>query len=77
IGAIGLGGIIVYVLKFSGMTLPQAVKDSPWAGQNNVKLIGDALFNQYVIPFELVSVVLIVALVGAITLANKEDKKDA
>jgi NADH-quinone oxidoreductase subunit J len=74
ITAIGLGGIIVYVLKFSGMTLPAPVKDSPWVGQNNVKLIGDALFGQYVIPFELVSVVLIVALVGAITLANKEDK---
>lgn len=72
--AIGLGAIIVYVLKFSGIVLPQPGTDSPWVGQNNVKLIGDALFNQYVVPFELVSVVLIVALVGAITLANKEDK---
>lgn len=73
ITAVGLGAIIVYVLKFSGITLPQP-GDSPWVGQNNVKLIGDALFSQYVVPFELVSVVLIVALVGAITLANKEDK---
>lgn len=74
IAALGLGGAVIYVLKFSGMAAPQTLGDSPWAGQNNVKLIGNALFGQYVIPFELVSVVLIVALVGAITLANKEEK---
>jgi NADH-quinone oxidoreductase subunit J len=74
ITALGLGGVVLYVLKFSGIRWPEPLQDSPWAGENNVKLIGDALFNQYVIPFELVSVVIIVALVGAITLANKEEK---
>ncbi|TCP57748.1 NADH dehydrogenase subunit J [Tumebacillus sp. BK434] len=73
IAAIGLGGIILYVTKFAGLRWPSPT-DSPWEGQDNVKLIGESLFGQYVIPFELVSVVLIVALVGAITLANKEEK---
>ncbi|MFD2170183.1 NADH-quinone oxidoreductase subunit J [Tumebacillus lipolyticus] len=73
IGAIGIGAIILYVTKFAGLRWPSAT-DSPWEGQDNVKLIGESLFGQYVIPFELVSLVLIVALVGAVTLANKEEK---
>jgi len=73
LGVIGLGGIILYVIKFSGIRWPNSAQESPFAGQDNVKMIGEQLFSQYVIPFELVSVVLIVAVVGAITLANKED----
>jgi NADH-quinone oxidoreductase subunit J len=33
------------------------------------------LFNQYVLPFELVSLVLLAAMIGAILLARKEDQK--
>lgn len=40
--------------------------------QNNVKEIGKYLFTQYVIPFELASILLLVALVGAVVLAKKE-----
>lgn len=74
IGAAGFGLVILWVVKFSGIKWPQASAESPFQGQDNVKMIGEALFSLYVIPFELVSVVLIVALVGAITLANKEEK---
>jgi NADH-quinone oxidoreductase subunit J len=74
IGAAALGGIVLYVVKFAGIIWPKPSVESPWQGENNVKLVGEALFNQYVIPFELVSVVLIVALVGAITLAKKEEE---
>lgn len=74
IGATCIGLVILWVVKFSGIKWPQATGDSPFQGQDNVKVIGEALFNQYVIPFELVSVVVTVALVGAITLANKEEK---
>jgi NADH-quinone oxidoreductase subunit J len=34
--------------------------------------IGDALLSQYVLPFEVASVVLIAALIGAVTLIRKE-----
>lgn len=40
--------------------------------QFNVHNIGTAVFKHYVIPFELASVLLLVALVGAIILAKKE-----
>lgn len=74
IGAAGIGLVVLYVLKFSGVRWPEPI-DSPWAGKVNVNLIGESLFNQYVVPFELVSVVIIVALVGAITLANRGEEE--
>ncbi|HEU4964748.1 MAG TPA: NADH-quinone oxidoreductase subunit J [Bacilli bacterium] len=73
LGSAAFGLIILWVVKFSGITWPVPAANSPWQGQDNVKLVGEALFSNYVIPFELVSVVLIVAVVGAITLANKEE----
>ncbi|MBA4536651.1 NADH-quinone oxidoreductase subunit J [Bacillus aquiflavi] len=45
----------------------------------NTEQIGETLFSKYVIPFELTSVVLLVALIGAIILAKKDedDEKEA
>ena len=40
---------------------------------NTVDTLGKALFSQYVLPFEIVSVVLLAALVGAVVLARKEE----
>jgi NADH-quinone oxidoreductase subunit J len=42
---------------------------------HNVSLAGIAsgLFNQYVLPFELISLVLLAAMIGAIVLARKEE----
>ncbi|MFC4769508.1 NADH-quinone oxidoreductase subunit J [Effusibacillus consociatus] len=45
----------------------------PW-GDNSVRAVGQAIYSAYTIPFELVSVVLIVALVGAVILARKEEE---
>jgi len=38
-----------------------------------VDTLGKAIFSQYVLPFEIVSVVLLAALVGAVVLARKEE----
>ncbi|MDF9758805.1 NADH-quinone oxidoreductase subunit J [Peribacillus simplex] len=43
--------------------------------EENTKQIGIELFSKYVIPFEVMSVLLLVALVGAIVLAKKDDKE--
>jgi NADH-quinone oxidoreductase subunit J len=45
--------------------------------ENNTEQIGVALYSKYVIPFEITSVILLVALVGAIVLAKKDDEKEA
>jgi NADH-quinone oxidoreductase subunit J len=38
----------------------------------NTQLIGKALYTQYVLPFEVTSLLLLVAIVGAVVLAKKE-----
>ena len=42
---------------------------------NNTLQIGKALYNKYVIPFELASVLLMVTMMGAIVLARKDEKE--
>ncbi len=43
--------------------------------ENNTRQIGEALYSKHIIPFEFVSVLLLVALIGAIVLAKREDKE--
>jgi len=43
--------------------------------ENNTMQIGEALYSKYIIPFELTSVLLLVALVGSIILAKNEKKE--
>lgn len=44
--------------------------------EENTKQIGIELFSKYVIPFEVLSVLLLVALVGSIVLAKKDDEEE-
>ena len=37
----------------------------------NVEMIGNALFSEYLLPFEIASVLLLVAVVGAVVMAKK------
>ncbi|MDZ7674422.1 MAG: NADH-quinone oxidoreductase subunit J [Acidimicrobiales bacterium] len=39
---------------------------------SNTEKVSDAIFGQYVVPFEVISVLLLAALVGAIVLARKD-----
>jgi NADH-quinone oxidoreductase subunit J len=41
-------------------------------GPNNVAIVGMALYQDYLVPFELASMLLLVAMVGAIVLARRE-----
>lgn len=43
---------------------------------NNTEQIGVALYTKYIIPFELVSILLLAVLVGAIVLAKRERKEE-
>lgn len=45
--------------------------------ENNTEKIGIELYSKYVIPFELTSVVLLVALIGAIVLSKRDEKEEA
>lgn len=44
---------------------------------NNTEQIGVELYSKFIIPFELISILLLVALVGSIVLAKRDDEKEA
>ncbi|AMA71651.1 MULTISPECIES: NADH-quinone oxidoreductase subunit J [Aneurinibacillus] len=71
---IAFAGIAVFfIVAFLGIQSAHwGDQQADFTKQNNVKEIGIQLFTHYVIPFEAVSVLLLVALVGAIILAKKE-----
>ena len=67
------------VISFSlFLLLGQSIVSTPWltspfvAVTDSVSLIGRHIFSDFLLPFELVSVLLLVALVGAIILARRE-----
>jgi len=44
---------------------------TPDKASANVKAVGEMLFTQYLFPFEIVSVLLVAAVVGAVILSKK------
>ena len=73
ITAVALLGVMGYALidKYGDDPLPKDTRIETVAGSNSATL-SDAIFSQYLIPFEVVSVLLLAALVGAIVLARKD-----
>jgi NADH-quinone oxidoreductase subunit J len=43
----------------------------------NAKAVGTMLFTKYLFPFEVASLILLVAMIGAIIIGRKEDRKEA
>ncbi|MCM3004656.1 NADH-quinone oxidoreductase subunit J [Priestia koreensis] len=71
-------GVFLGVLAF-GLIMFMGIKNLSPAVQNvaleneNTKQIGLALYSKFIIPFELTSIVLLVALIGAIILAKRDE----
>ncbi len=70
IGVIGLFGILFYAIQQSNIVPVTEFA----AAEDNTRAIGEQLYTQHVIPFELVSVLLTVAFIGAIVLAKREEE---
>jgi NADH-quinone oxidoreductase subunit J len=68
-----LGAILlveaIYVILFRTAPAKEAVAAS--AGFGTPAMIGDLLFNTYLLPFEVISILLLAAMVGAIVLTKK------
>lgn len=77
-GLTGLWLIIATVRAFSGVEAPPEAATQPLGTPH---AIGRALFSEYVLPFEIASLILLAAMVGAIVLARQtareEERPDA
>ncbi|RCJ41236.1 NADH:ubiquinone oxidoreductase subunit J [Nostoc minutum NIES-26] len=54
------------------LATPWAYSTSPVAGESSIVLIGEHFFTDFLLPFELASILLLIAMVGAIILARRE-----
>jgi NADH-quinone oxidoreductase subunit J len=66
----GIGGILVKTIWFSGVGQGKVAQPFP----GDTISLGKLLFSNYLLPFEIVSVLLLVAMVGVILLSKKELK---
>lgn len=69
-GIFGLIGTMV-------VSHPWAISTAAPAGDKAIEVIGQHFFSDYLLPFELASMLLLIALVGAIILARREFIPDA
>lgn len=68
VGVLGFFGVLFYAIQQAAFPMEEASYV-----EENVGTIGEQLFTMHVIPFELVSVLLTVALIGAIVIAKREE----
>jgi len=69
---LAVGAEVSYVL-WKGIEvfhLPEAVAAPPVA-EGNTERLADVLFSQYLLPFEIASILLLVAIVGSVVMAKK------
>ena len=71
IGTVGFAVLLLVVLRSTPWPYSRSAVE-PFA-KPTVALIAQSMFHSYMIPFELVSLVLTVALVGAAVIARKEE----
>jgi NADH-quinone oxidoreductase subunit J len=72
-GLTGLWMIIATSLGFSKLTLPADAVTQPLG---TPRAIGQALFTDFVLPFEIASIILLAAMVGAIFLARETAQEE-
>ncbi|MBE9005649.1 NADH-quinone oxidoreductase subunit J [Fortiea sp. LEGE XX443] len=66
--SIGLFGLLSAMV----LATPWAYSATPVAGESSIVLIGEHFFSDFLLPFELASILLLMAMVGAIILARRE-----
>ena len=71
IGAAGAGiGALLY-RGFGSLHIPAPVLEGTPAGLGNTEQVADSLFSTYLLPFEIASILLLVAVVGSVLMAKK------
>jgi NAD(P)H-quinone oxidoreductase subunit 6 len=78
--SVGTIPAIAVVAVFLGLLI-QSIRETSWAKAKEIThaptagAIGDMFLQDYLLPFELASLVLLAALIGAVVLARKETKE--
>lgn len=70
VGTVALFGVLFFAIQDAEL-IPRHVLDP---GEDNTRRIGEIIFTERVLPFELVSLLLTVAFIGAIVLARREEE---
>ncbi len=60
------------LLSTAMLTTPWSLSTGTAAGDNSIIIIGEHFFSDFLLPFELASVLLLIAMIGAIVLARRE-----
>jgi NADH-quinone oxidoreductase subunit J len=64
--------VFYFLAKGSGaFRIASPVVTAPAAGLGNTELLADVLFKEYLLPFEIASILLLVAVVGSVVMAKK------
>lgn len=72
---LGLAGLIVFTMRTALAAVPFTGLGRANAG-GNVEALGRTLFTKYLWPFEVTSLLLIVAAIGAIVIGRRVDRRD-
>ncbi|HWQ55308.1 MAG TPA: NADH-quinone oxidoreductase subunit J [Bryobacteraceae bacterium] len=63
--------VTYFVYKGAGAFQLAAPKATPAQGAGNTEMLADVLFSEYLLPFELASILLLAAVVGSVVMAKK------
>lgn len=63
--------IFYFIWKGAGAFRFAQAAETPAGGRGNVELVADVLFSEYLLPFEIASVLLLVAVVGSVIMAKR------
>ena len=76
IAGIAISAIVFAALGWAVLNSNAIVKGTPAAPEITVKNIGDALMTKYVLPLEVIGLLLTAAMIGAVIIAMKDDNKE-
>ncbi len=72
---IGALALLVPILKAYNPAQTQRSQNTVSNGTESVSRLGEVLFDQYLIPFELTSVLILIAIIGVVVLAKRQPEK--
>ena len=67
----GIGAFAIFVIQIAVIYNTNWKSGSPNTQETSVRMIGKLLLNEYLLPFEIVSILLLAALMGAALLSRK------